>query len=57
VPLRALLGDVPGVTVLRADEEHALASMSAQTAELLQHRYPFLSVEEDLRHHRASSSP
>jgi hypothetical protein len=55
-PLRALLSDLAGVTLLRADDEHALVSMSASTAELLQHRYPFLTVEEDLRYHRASSS-
>jgi hypothetical protein len=52
--LRNVLADFPGVTVLRAEAAHALVTMDSATADRLKRRYPFLEVEEDLRHHQAA---
>jgi hypothetical protein len=54
--LRGILGEFPGVSLLRADDEHAVVSMDSPTAERLQHSYPFLELEADVRHQRLSGS-
>jgi hypothetical protein len=54
--LAGMLSDFAGIDVLRVDAEHAVVVMDSSTAERLRSRYPFLDVEEDVKHRKASSA-